>query len=122
MKILIDMNLTPLWREPLQVAGHQVVHWSEVGDRSASDIVLLEWARLNDFVVFTHDLDFGMLLYATGAESPSVIQVRNDDVDPSVLVTSVLAALEQTSSEIADGALVTIYLNRHRISVLPLKH
>jgi len=32
--------------------------------------------------VFTHDLDFGDILAATGAEAPSVIQVRTEDTTP----------------------------------------
>lgn len=37
----------------------------------------MAWALTNDYIVFTHDLDFGTLLAITQADAPSVIQVRS---------------------------------------------
>ena len=67
MKILIDMNLTPIWVE--YFAEHRIdsVHWSSVGDPKADDPEIMEYARDNGFVVFTHDLDFGNVLAARRA-------------------------------------------------------
>jgi len=44
VKILIDMNLTPKWREPLEAAGHKITHWSEIGPANAPDTDLMAWA------------------------------------------------------------------------------
>jgi predicted nuclease of predicted toxin-antitoxin system len=77
MKILIDMNLSPLWVQFLVENGIEAVHWSTVGEPTAPDSQILEHAASNGFVVFTHDLDFGMLLAARKARAPSVLQVRN---------------------------------------------
>lgn len=49
---------------------------SNIGDPRATDRVIMNWASTNGYVVFTNDLDFGILLAATQAEAPSVIQVR----------------------------------------------
>jgi predicted nuclease of predicted toxin-antitoxin system len=122
VKILIDMNLTPEWRRALEDAGHEAKHWSEIGAADASDEAIMHWCRENGFVVFTHDLDHGILLHATRALSPSVIQVRSDDVAPAVLAPSVLKALRQAQGEIESGALITVYMDRHRITLLPLEH
>ena len=65
MKILVDMNLSPLWVEPLSRGGFAAVHWSKVGDPRAPDRTLMQWAREHGYVVFTHDLDFGTLLTLT---------------------------------------------------------
>ena len=116
------MNLTPQWRLPLEQAGHEVRHWSEIGPHNAPDTTIMEWAREHGHVVFTHDLDYGALLYATGATAPSVIQARCEDVRPAALAPSVLKAIEEAEQELLTGALVTIDVNRHRISILPLKH
>ena len=62
MKILIDMCLSPEWRAKLSAAGFEAIHWSEIGDGNAPDYVLFDWAAARDFVIFTHDLDFGTLL------------------------------------------------------------
>lgn len=55
----------------------------------------MDWARVNGYVVFTHDLDFGALLAVTHAEGPSVIQVRTQDVTPDHLAPIVINALRQ---------------------------
>ncbi len=57
MKVLIDMNLSPAWVETLRDAGFETVHWSEIGDPRAPDRTILAWARSNDCVLLTHDLD-----------------------------------------------------------------
>lgn len=121
VKILIDMNLTPLWREPLEAAGHEAMHWSEVGKPDASDEILMEWSRTKGFVVFTHDLDYGILLYTTEAAGPSVIQLRSDNVSPEFMADVVTKAIKEAALDIERGALVTVYVNRHRIAMLPLR-
>jgi predicted nuclease of predicted toxin-antitoxin system len=116
------MNLTPHWRLPLESAGYEVKHWSEIGPNDAPDTVIMEWARQHDYVVFTHDLDYGALLHATRATAPSVIQARCQDVRPDSLAEFILKALVEAEQELLKGALVTVYPKRLRISVLPLQH
>ncbi|MGZ8245257.1 DUF5615 family PIN-like protein [Methylomagnum sp.] len=121
MKILLDMNLSPLWVPFLQAAGYTVKHWSEIGDITAPDTEIMEWARLNGYIVFTHDLDFGALLFATGATAPSVIQIRTEDIRPKSVGNMVLLALQKAENEIRQGALVSIDPKKNRIRLLPLK-
>jgi predicted nuclease of predicted toxin-antitoxin system len=90
MKILIDMSLSPEWVVTFAQHGITAVHWSTVGNPRAEDSVLMDWARTNDYVVFTHDLDFGAMLALTQAESPSVIQVRTQDVSPTHIGKAVI--------------------------------
>jgi len=115
------MNLTPQWRPSLEQAGHEVKHWSEIGPPNAPDTVIMEWARQHDYLVFTHDLDYGALLHATGAKAPSVIQARGNDVRPATLAASILKALIEAEQDLRDGALVTVDMKRHRVTVLPLR-
>ncbi len=82
MKLLIDMNLSPDWVEVFRRNGWEALHWSMVGDPRATDRAIMEWARANGYVVFTHDLDFGALLAVTQLNGPSVIQVRTQDIMP----------------------------------------
>ncbi len=44
------------------------------------------WERSNGYVVFTHDLDFGMMLALTQVAGPSVLQVRGQKVLPDQLL------------------------------------
>lgn len=69
--------------------------------------------------MFTHDLDFGTLLAATQADSPSVIQVRTQNVLPDYLESIVISAIEQSRDFLTAGALVTINETRSRIRILP---
>lgn len=77
-------------------------------------------ARENVHVVFTHDLDFGTLLALTRASSPSVMQVRTEDVSPDGLGERAIASLKRFNRELATGALVIVVEGRERVRVLPL--
>lgn len=120
MKILIDMNLSPDWVPVLEAVGHETVHWSGVGDPSASDRTILTWAAQHDHVVFTHDLDFGAILAATQATKPSVIQLRSQDVLPNAHADVVVRALEQFGTELSNGALITIDVKKAKARILPI--
>lgn len=121
MKLLVDMNLSPRWIGMLVDAGIEAAHWSTLGASSAPDSEIMAYAKAHDYVVLTHDLDFGAILAATHGEKPSVVQIRADDVSPDVIGTQVLAALRQMASELAEGALLTVDPNRTRLRVLPLQ-
>jgi predicted nuclease of predicted toxin-antitoxin system len=121
MKILIDMNLSPDWAPVSQDAGWDAVHWSTAGDIRATDEVIMSWARENGHIVFTHDLDFGILLALTRAESPSVIQVRAQDVLPQALADTVTKVLREQQSTLENGALITVDEDKTRVRVLPFR-
>ena len=120
MKIVLDMNLSPAWVPFLETKGHIVKHWSEIGAITAPDSEIMEWARSNGYIVFTHDLDFSALLFATKAMAPSVIQVRTEDIRPGSIGTQVLFALQNAEEDLKQGALVTIDPRKNRIRLLPL--
>jgi predicted nuclease of predicted toxin-antitoxin system len=120
MKILIDMNLSPEWVDVLEKCGWTAVHWSTVGDPRAEDTVLMDWARANDHILFTHDLDFGSLLALTQAESPTVIQVRTQDVTPTHLAPALIEVLKKYKLELETGALIVLDEGRSRVRILPL--
>ena len=115
------MNLSPAWVSVFQAAGHEAVHWSEVGPTTAPDENIMEWARANRSVVFTHDLDYGALLYATRASAPSVIQLRCEDVRPATMQAAVLSALATLETDLINGALVTIDPGKRRVRTLPFR-
>lgn len=120
MRILIDMNLSPQWVDLLEDEGHTATHWHSVGEEDASDRTLMRWAKRHEYIVFTHDLDFSAILAATQAAAPSVGQMRTDDVLPSAHSQSVLRAFRQFETELEEGAILSVDLERARIRHLPL--
>jgi predicted nuclease of predicted toxin-antitoxin system len=120
MKILIDMNLSPEWVRILTTAGIESVHWSTIGSPSAPDREIMNWALDNSYIVFTNDLDFGTLLAITQANSPSVIQVRTQDLLPDAVGELLINTLQEFESQLEAGALLTIDQMRSRIRILPI--
>lgn len=120
MKILIDMNLSPDWVGIFAKYSIESVHWLNVGDPAAIDQIIMTWANTNGYIVFTHDLDFGIILATTQATAPSVIQVRTQDILPATLENIVIQVLRQFESELDRGALITIDPSRSRVKILPI--
>ena len=76
MKILIDMNIPFKYTALLTERGVECIRWSDVGLPNASDAEIMEYARNNDFIVLTFDLDFSAILSTTHELKPSVAQIR----------------------------------------------
>lgn len=121
MKIVIDMNLSPAWVKAFAAENIEAVHWSTIGDPRAADTKIMEYARVKSTIVFTHDLDFGTLLALTQAQSPSVIQVRAQDILPAHLANTVIAVLREYAALLEAGALLVIDEGRARVRILPLQ-
>lgn len=121
MKILVDMNLSPIWVSFLVDAGFEAVHWSEMGDPRAPDRELMAWAREGGYVVFTHDLDFSILIATTGATGPSVLQVRTLNLLPSAIGADVVDLLRQYAEELDRGAIVSLDGASSRVRILPIR-
>ena len=81
----------------------------------------MTWAQANQHTVFTHDLDFGMLLAITHAAGPSVIQVRAQDVTPAHLENLVVSALKEYGPLLETGALIVVDESKLRVRILPLR-
>jgi predicted nuclease of predicted toxin-antitoxin system len=120
MKILIDMNLTPDWVTAFAAANIESIHWSTVGDPQAEDKRIVEYARQNGYVIFTHDLDFGTILALTRADGPSVVQVRAQNILPSQLADLIVSVLRSNEQVLEQGALLVVDEGRQRVRILPL--
>lgn len=120
MKLLIDMNLSPRWATLLEKAGFSAVHWSSVGSATAKDAEIMSYASAHGYVVLTHDLDFSAILAATQASTPSVVQIRAEDVNPEEIGLKVIFALHQTEADLEAGVLLTVDTQRSRLRLLPL--
>ena len=44
LKVLVDMNLSPVWVWALRDQGWEATHWLTVGDPRATDREITDWA------------------------------------------------------------------------------
>jgi predicted nuclease of predicted toxin-antitoxin system len=116
------MNLSPQWCALLAAEGWDAVHWSQVGEASADDRIILEWARNNGRILLTHDLDFGAILASTDTNAPSVVQIRVQDVLPATLGPRMVSILRTYESNLTAGALIVVEAGRQRVRILPLSN
>ena len=118
MRLVVDMNLSGDWADALQQDGHDAVHWAAIGAESADDRVTLTWARENDAVVLTRDLDFAAAVSMLDLTSPSVIQIRITQARPERHLPLGRRALALHRDDLDRGAIVTIEEERIRIRKL----
>lgn len=114
------MCLSPAWLEYFATQEIEAQHWSDIGDPRASDRSIMDFARRNGMVVFTHDLDFGGILALRHAAGPSVIQVRSEDPVPPVVGVLVASAIVEHAEHLINGALLTVEPDRMRVRILPI--
>jgi predicted nuclease of predicted toxin-antitoxin system len=120
VKLVIDVNLSPRWVGSLAALGVDSVHWSTIGQLDAEDTTILAWAKESGSVLLTCDLDFGAILAASGAASPSVIVIRARDVLPEAMASAVASLVADLRDELDRGALVSLDAGQARARVLPL--
>jgi len=114
------MNLSPRWVDDLKAAEIEAQHWLVTGRADAEDQEILEYAHRNGFVLLTQDLDFSAILAATGASTPSVVQIRSENLDARLIAPAVIRAFQQLGTDLDAGALVSVDPARTRLTVLPL--
>ena len=81
--------------------------------------IIIDWASLHQFIIFTNDLDFGAILAISKANSPSVFQVRTQNLLPKSIGQIVVNNLRKFTQELDQVALISIDLNRAKIRILP---
>jgi predicted nuclease of predicted toxin-antitoxin system len=120
MKLLLDACMPLDWLDFLNEHKQECVAWLRIGAPNAPDTDIMQYANENNFVVLTHDLDFGTLLAISNAAQPSVIQFRAPDIRPAALGPLLLQALTAHENIIREGALITVEAGRVRSRILPL--
>jgi predicted nuclease of predicted toxin-antitoxin system len=121
VKLLVDMNLSPSWVDRLTGHGFEAVHWSTIGAATAPDVEILTWANEHGVVLITNDLDFSAILAASAHATPSVVQIRTQDLLSDDVVSTVVHALEAHRGHIERGALLSIDEAATRVRMLPLR-
>jgi predicted nuclease of predicted toxin-antitoxin system len=120
MKILLDMNLPIRFAKMLTTEEIEAIHWFNIGLPDAKDSEIIEYARNNDSIVMTYDLDFSAILAITKGQKPSVIQIRIPNIKSEQTIEMIICALKQNKNELEKGAILTIDTRKARIRLLPL--
>lgn len=93
---------------------------SDVMDPMTSDITILEYARVNDMVFVTQDLDFSSLLALGGYLKPSLVNLRLNEPTPAAVKKRPVQVLPKIEKELMGGAVATIDETTVRIKKLPI--
>jgi predicted nuclease of predicted toxin-antitoxin system len=80
----------------------------------AVDEEILARSLKQEATVVTLDADFHSILAVSGASGPSVIRIRMQGLAARAMVELLLDVLDAYSSELKNGALVTV--KRHKIT------
>ena len=121
MKFLVDNALSPALAAHLNDAGHDALHVRDIGLAQAADSVIFDRAAAEARIVVSADTDFGTLLAARTASTPSVIQFRGPGSRrPDAVARAILTNLAQVSDSLEAGSIVTFEPTRVRIRSLPI--
>ena len=94
---------------------------SDVLPEDASDIRILTFARDEQRVVITQDLDFSALLAIQGYARPSLISLRLSDPSPVKVTRRLVKVLPESQDALLKGAAITIQDKSVRTRSLPIR-
>ena len=120
LRFLVDMNLSPRIVTNLSQQGWDILRVSQVLPMDIEDSEILEFARQENRVIITQDLDFSSLLALGGYEKPSLITFRLSVPEPETITRKLLELLSHIEDRLAEGCAVTIDDRKVRVRRLPI--
>lgn len=120
LKYMADMNISPLTVSILSRAGYETIRVNTVLSASVPDDQILAYARDNEYVLITEDMDFSALLAVNGYERPSVVSLRLSFSDPETVADRLMHVLPTCEVAMAAGCVVAISDEAIRIRHLPI--
>jgi len=120
MKLLLDMNISPKLMAFLKENGIESEHWFFIGAPDAQDTEIMAYARNNNCIIVTCDLDFSAILSVTHGFKPSIVQLRFQGFHLEQTAKLIASALAQNRTELETGAILTIDIKKARVRILPL--
>ncbi len=121
IRLLADVHISPKTVADLQKQGYEIMRSSEVLPANAPDINILEFARTENWVVLTQDLDFSMLVALSRYSQPSLITLRLSSAKPDIVTQKLLDILPQIEEALQEGSAITIQDESIRIRKLPVR-
>lgn len=120
MRFLADMNISPKTVDALRQYGWDIIRVSQFLPVNASDQEILEFARQEDRIFITQDLDFSMLLALGGYNKPSLITLRLVVSNPDMITSKLLEIVPRFEQVLQEGCALTIEDVTIRIRRLPI--
>ena len=120
LKFIADMDISPLTVDQLKKGGWEIIRVSDVMDARTSDIEILNYARDHKRVVITHDIDFSELLAIHGFDTPSVINLRIENMFPDFVTHRIIEVVSQLEEELIRGIVVSVDEFSARFRPLPI--
>ncbi len=121
MRFLADMGISPQSVGHLRRMEYDVVHLSEEGLERLTDSPILAKGRAEGRVVLTHDLDFGELIAASGADLPSVVIFRLRDMRPERVNWHLEEIVRRYEELLERGAIMSVEEGSVRVRSLPIR-
>ncbi|MFN5657676.1 MAG: DUF5615 family PIN-like protein [Pseudanabaena sp.] len=121
IRLLADVHISPKTVADLQKQGYEIMRSSEVLPANAPDINILEFARTENWVVLTQDLDFSMLVALSRYSQPILITLRLSSAKPDIVTQKLLEVLPQIEEALKEGSAITIQDESIRIRKLPVR-
>lgn len=120
MRFLADAGISPQTVAYLGTLNHETEHIRALGLNMATDREVLAYARTQNQVVLTFDLDFGEILAAADVRAPRVMIFRLSDQRPAVVNRRLELVLVHCFDQLEAGALVVVEDDRYRLRKLPI--
>jgi predicted nuclease of predicted toxin-antitoxin system len=122
MKFIADMGISPKSVVFLKDFGFEAFHLNDLGLRKLPDSEILAKARKENFIVLTHDLDFGDLLAASGDKLPSVITFRLRNMKAENVNSYLRTILSLYRTDLERGLIISVSERSIRVRELPISN
>lgn len=120
MKLIADVNISPITVKGLKEKGYDIIRVTEVLSPSASDNEIIKLAIKEDAVIVTQDLDFSAIIAKSGLRKPSVISIRTSDARPDFIAKLLLTLIPLIKNELHEGAIISVNEREYRVRKIPV--
>lgn len=114
MDVLLDQGLPRDAADQLRLAGVSCTHVGEIGMALATDIEILDWARVRSVVIVTLDADFHTMVTVKRMVRPSVVRIRLQGLKGADIAKLLREILNRYSGELEAGCMITV--KKHKTS------
>jgi predicted nuclease of predicted toxin-antitoxin system len=87
---------------------------------NSKDKEVLAYARDNNKILITQDLDFSMLLAVGGYNKPSVINLRLKKANPDDVTERIMEVVSAMAKELGEGVVISVDESTARYRNLPI--